>query len=162
MLNKTRGAALVIAVVFTLIMSALVVSYLIIVKNELKASNRFSLFLETLNIAESGVEEVAWALNNNDWTDWDETGIYKERTLDGFNLSANKTGSVTIIVEDFANDPTVYAEGHVQTVGGDDIKKQIEVVSQFEFSSIRLTIQAISCNSLVKPASIAGVTFNVL
>ncbi len=125
--NKTRGAALVIAVVFTLIMSALVVSYLMIVKNELKASYRFSLFLESLNLAESGVEEVAWALNNNDWTDWDETGIYKERILDGFNLSANKTGSVTIIVEDFANDPTVYAEGHVQTVGGDEIKKQIEV-----------------------------------
>ena len=150
--KSKRGAALVMAIIFTLIMASLAVSYLNIAVNGLIVSDRSILYNSALNLGEAGVEEAAWSLNHKDWMEWSGTGIFKTRTFSQIDIGSNRTGNISVIVEDFSNDPTVFAEVSSQSVYGDDYYKQIE---------IKLTRRSLFANGLTAKDAISFVGSNV-
>ena len=132
-LIQDRGSALLMTLIMTLVMAMLIGSYLNVTINGLIISDRSLLNNTVLNLGEAGVEEAAWAINNKDWTDWSEIGILKIRSIKNIDLGSSKSGDISVIVEDYANDPTIFAEGRSQglsqsvSVYGGDYDKQLEV-----------------------------------
>jgi hypothetical protein len=151
-LNQERGSALLMTIIMTFVMALMIGGYLNVTINGLIISYRSVLNNTALNLGEAGVEEAAWAINNKDWTDWNEIGNIKTRSISNIDLGANKSGDISIIVEDFANDPTIYTEGHSQSVYGGDYNKQIEV---------KLTRRSFFGNGLLARNTISFVGANV-
>lgn len=62
-LRSNRGSALLIAVVFSAVLLALVASFFALVNSNLRNSNRSYNYSAVMNLAESGLEEGMWAIN---------------------------------------------------------------------------------------------------
>ena len=151
-LNKERGSALLMTLLTTLVMATMIGGYLNVTINGLIISDRSILNNTALNLGEAGVEEAAWALNNKDWTEWNEEGGMKTRSIPGIALGANKSGDICIMVDGFGGDPTIIAGGHSQSVYGDEYEKQIKV---------KLTRRSLFGNGLIARDTISFVGANV-
>lgn len=123
-----------VALILGLVLAALAGSYLSLALGALRTSTRSFHYNTAFNVAEAGLEEALWALNNQDWTRraWVESG--GSRILTGSFNSPDTTDATgvraffNVIVQNAAaTAPTIVAEGVVRPTHGALIRKQIRV-----------------------------------
>src|SRR4051812_34416676 len=96
--SRRRGSALLAALRFATVLAIALGSYLTICYRALAMSTRNLTSTRSLEIAELGMEDAIWALNNNTWTGWTITGTTATKTISGFSYDNGATGTVGITI----------------------------------------------------------------
>lgn len=135
----TRGSALLAALCFATILALALGSYAGLCYLTLKTSNRNALSTRSIELAETGLEEALWALNNNPtWTNWDPpTGSTITRTLpdslSSFQYENGITGQIKLTITNYAGTPgattTITATG-ISTSNDGSISRALQCVAQ--------------------------------
>ena len=99
--TDTRGAALLAALCFALVLALVLGSYITMCYRSLQMSTRNASNGHSVELAETGMEEALWALHNNDWTGWTISGQTATKTLPGFTYDGNATGSVSLSIANY-------------------------------------------------------------
>ena len=138
-INRTqRGSALLVAMLLAIAISVIVGVYFKMAIGELKLADSGFIYNSLLNLTEKGAEDAAWALNNCeedvDWTadGWTKKTIgiidYMSRKITGVDLGNGKTGTIYIVVKDYAEEePIIYAEAQGQLPSGRIVSKQLMI-----------------------------------
>ena len=115
-------AALCFAAVLTLALG----SYLTLCYRTLEMSTRSLQGTHALELAETGLEDALWALNNDDWSAWSINGTTATRSITGFAYESGAAGSVELAVTSY--DGT--AGTRVVTVTGTTTRPDGQTVSR--------------------------------
>ena len=131
-MRDTRGSILIVAVIFATIAALTIGSYIRLAGTEMRLANTQFYSNASLNLAEAGVEEVLYALNQGSWSDknWGQSDNANTRTnrFEGIPLGSAANGEIRVRVEEARSDnPTVFAHGEVTAGGSNSTAKQIEV-----------------------------------
>lgn len=89
------------ALCFSTVMAIALASYLTLCYRTLELSTRSLQGTQSIELAETGMEEALWALNKNDWTSWTIVGTTATRTISGFTFDNNVTGRVELTVTSY-------------------------------------------------------------
>src|SRR3954471_18490199 len=108
--NRTASVTLV-ALCFTCVLAIALSSYLALYQRSYDFSTRALLDNKARQLAQTGLEEALWALNQNVWTDsgptsdtaWTITGADRTVALAYGSLGQGATGRVTLTVTNFAS-----------------------------------------------------------
>jgi len=128
--HSRQGSVLVIAIIFTLVISIFLGTYLQMATTDLKLSTNGYRYSVLINFAEQGADEAFWAFNNDDWTGWTQHGnaMYREIGQQGIgDRSTNVWAEITVFVEDFDDEPTLYIEARAVSPNKTDLIKQIKM-----------------------------------
>ncbi len=99
--SRERGAALLAALCFATVLAIALGSYITVCYRSLQMSSRAVAGTHSVELAEAGMEEAIWSLNNNSWTNWAINGTTASRTISGFTYDNGTTGSVTISITNY-------------------------------------------------------------
>jgi Tfp pilus assembly protein PilX len=99
--SDTRGAALLAALCFSLVLAIVLSSYITMCYRSLQMSARNASSGHSVELAETGMEEALWALHNNDWTGWSISSHTATKTLAGFTFDSNATGSASLSIANY-------------------------------------------------------------
>jgi hypothetical protein len=154
-LRTDRGSALITVLLMAAVVAILAAHLLTRATQEQKLATRSYYQSVALNLAEAGIEEAMWALNNNyagtahGWsTTGDGTGARRRSTTTGLSL-AQGSGEIHLRIDQPAtNTPTVTALGIVRLPNQPPVMKQLHV---------KLLRRSIWANAIVAKGS---VTFN--
>src|SRR4051794_28397532 len=72
--KSDRGAALLAALCFATILAISLSSYMTLCYRTLSLSTRSAQGTRAIELAENGLEDALWALNENDWSGWTISG----------------------------------------------------------------------------------------
>lgn len=125
--TRREGSALVSVIFIVVIISLVIGSFIRMVMTQVEVANRTFFFNACLDLAESGVEDAIWAINNDDYSTWNTDGTDYWKTLTGFNLDGISNAKTRVVITYLATTPTITSEGSVSLVGGETIEKQIQV-----------------------------------
>lgn len=135
--HRQKGSVLLVALILGLALALSVGSFVSLSIATLQSSTRSFHYNTAFNLAESGLEEAMWALNNNDWTkrDWQEIG--QSRVLTGSLTASELTaansvrGYFNVVVQQASGGaPIITAEGVVEQKYGGLIRKQLRVLAR--------------------------------
>lgn len=123
-----------VALVLGLALAVVVGSYLSLSLNAVQSADRAYHYNTAFNLAEAGLEEALWALNNNDWSKrgWAESGT-NQVLVGSFGTSDltapnSPRGYFNVFVSQATGGtPTIIAEGVVKPATGGVIRKQIRI-----------------------------------
>jgi len=104
--SNDRGAALLAALCFTLVLALVLGSYITACYRSLQMSNRNMNSGHSVELAETGMEEALWALHDGTWAGWATNGTTATKTLSGFTYDGNATGSVSITISNYTGGGT--------------------------------------------------------
>jgi hypothetical protein len=99
--SRRRGSALLAALCFATVLAIALGSYLTVCYRALAMSTRNLTSTRSLEIAELGMEDAIWALNNNTWTGWTINGTTATKTISGFSFDNGATGTVGITITNY-------------------------------------------------------------
>ncbi len=121
------GASIIVVLFLATAIGLMVASFFRLANTGYNLSTRALLSNAALNLAEAGADEAIWALNKDDWSTWEESGDFAAKTVSDFDLGSNKSGTYSVVVEDYKTAPTVYVEGRVQTSTGMESFRQLKI-----------------------------------
>jgi hypothetical protein len=134
--QKERGTLLIVAMLLCAMIGISLGSYLQMSRTALTISNRALYNNAAMNLAEQGIEEAMYAVNqlvdnpSYPMTGWTKNGINAYREFGPYTLSQNATGTFRVYIYDFAgvSAPKLVSWGRV-TLGnkGAPIEKWVEV-----------------------------------
>ena len=102
--TSERGAALLAALCFAMVMAVALASYITVCYRSLQLSTRNLNSTHGAELAELGMEEALWTLNKNDWSNgWTFTGTTATKTLTGFTYDNGATGAVRLTVTNYGS-----------------------------------------------------------
>jgi hypothetical protein len=131
-----------VALCFITILGVAVASYVALCAQAMKMSNRSFRYTSSTQLAESGLEEALWTLNQAQaqarntpgygWPGWTISGGSRTKQLTGFASNNGVPGVVNITVENFDpidpnTNPTITAHGISQMTDGAAIDKVLQV-----------------------------------
>ncbi|MEX2045464.1 MAG: hypothetical protein WD941_08940 [Opitutus sp.] len=93
-----KGSALLATLCITVVLGISLASYLTVCYRTLEMSSRALRSGHSVTLAENGMEEALWALNNNTWTGWTLNGTTASRTFTGFTFDNGVTGQISVTV----------------------------------------------------------------
>jgi len=96
-----RGSALLAALCFATVLMLALGSYMTVCYRTLEMSNRTLRSTQAIEMAETGMEEVLWALNKDTWTGWSINGTTATKSLSGFSLGNGVTGQVDLTLTNY-------------------------------------------------------------
>ncbi len=139
--NNQRGALTLVALCLTAVIGIALGSYVALCYQSLNHSTRQFNLNRARQLAETGIEEALWALNNNDWTsvawgaavDADADGATDDHqyTFTGYVFDPGVTGAVTVQVLNFAsNSPTIIASATITTVASGTFTKTLTATTK--------------------------------
>ena len=123
-----------VAMILSIALALSAASYISLTLSTLRSATRSFYYNTAFNVAEAGLEEALWALNNNDWGKhgWVESGT--SRILTGALATPDVTDAnnvrsyFNVIVENAsASAPIITSEGVVAAQNGGVIRKQLRV-----------------------------------
>ena len=123
-----------VAMILSIALAFSAASYISLTLSTLRSATRSYYYNTAFNVAEAGLEEALWALNNNNWSErgWAESGT--SRILTGALASPDVTDAnnvrsyFNVIVENAsASTPIITSEGVVAAQNGGVIRKQLRV-----------------------------------
>lgn len=138
--SSKRGSLLIVAMIFSAIISISLVSYLQLTRSSLTISNRALYNNAAMNLAENGLEEAMYSINQKieddtyDWAGdgWEIVGADARRKWTGYTFDQNATGIMRVYVfynEGSGGTPRAVARSTI-TLGGATsrtIEKWVEV-----------------------------------
>ena len=126
-LHSQRGSLLIVSMIMSAIIGISIASYIKLGLQSQKISNRALYNNGAINLAERGMEEAMYSINQmvNDstytWTGWTavNSGTDAQRKWTGYTFDQNATGIVRVYVENYQGTlaPTIIARSTV-TLGG--------------------------------------------
>ena len=139
--RRTRGALLIVALILCAIIGLSVTSYIQLGRTSLTVANRALYNNAAMNLAENGLEEAMYAINQDatvstyswDTAGWTTSGTEARRKWTGTQFDQNATGEVRVRVVNYAGagTPVIYARSLVTLGGGsaagDAVEKWIKV-----------------------------------
>src|ERR1700690_150779 len=126
--KNRRGAFTMIALCFPPVMVITLAGYLALSNQSMQHSERTLQLGRARHLAETGLEEALWSLNNATWTNatWTVAGANKSCTISGYALDEGATGQVAITILNYAgNTPTINSVATVTPVVGRPLKKTL-------------------------------------
>lgn len=124
--QKERGAILVLAALFLVVMLILVVPFLFKLSAQYRVSEKSFESLAAVNLAEAGVDRTIWELNHGDISTWDGDDSLRTMTISSDEVGI---GDIDIRVENPAGDfPVVESIGRVAHTESQTMGKTIRVV----------------------------------
>jgi Tfp pilus assembly protein PilX len=115
--QSERGAALLAALCFAMVLAIALASYLRLTYTTLDMSSRGLQNTRAAELAETGMEEAVWAQNNSSWSDWSISGSTATKTLPDFSLDGGVIGRVTLTVTNYNSTTATRTVTAVGTVG---------------------------------------------
>ena len=100
-LANERGAALLAAMCFAAVLAIVLGSYITVCHRSLEMSTRNMTSTQSVELAETGMEEALWALNKNDWSGWSIASTTATKTTSGFTYDNGVTGSLTATITNY-------------------------------------------------------------
>jgi len=134
---KQRGSVLLTALVFAFVIALGLTSLIQLSSHALNTAQR-SLYNQTaMNLAESGIEQALWSMNDGTssaWSGWTPDGNARKGSFT-FDLGQNTTATVRVWVENANPGTGVYPKVVAKTSvtppgGGSEINRYIEVTLQ--------------------------------
>jgi hypothetical protein len=131
-----RGAVLIVALLLAGGLAICIGSYLRITSNNLTLSHRAFYNNAAMNLAETGLEEALWSINQNiageasAWDNWKTDGSVGYREFGPFDLGQNTTGTTRVYVSNIAGSgaaPVVVTRATVTPQGKSPIQKWVSV-----------------------------------
>lgn len=130
-----RGSLLIVAMIFSAVLGIAITSYIQLARSNLKIASRAFYNNAGVNLAETGLEEAMWSINQAidgnaaAWTNWTTSGADATRKWTGYAFDQNATGTIRVYVKDYNGvvAPTIVARASVNVVDGAPIDKWIEV-----------------------------------
>lgn len=119
--GRQKGSTLLAAMCVTVVLGISLASYLTVCYRTLELSSRAARSGYSLTLAENGIEEALWALNNSNWSGWTIDGTTASRTISGFTFDNGVTGQILVSIESYdgsAGDRTITATGTLTTSDG--------------------------------------------
>lgn len=108
--RANHGSTLIVALLLAAGIAISLGSYLALSRSSLQLANRSFFANASMNLAETGVEEALWSLNqltggaslSDAWHGWDRSdGVTAKRTFTDFTLPSGATASVKVYVNTF-------------------------------------------------------------
>ena len=130
-LSDRRGSVLLITMILTLGLAIFLGSFVKMAMSSYKFSNRSFYSNGCINLAEAGLEEGLYALNNSDWTGWTSSSGHMSRTISNVSLGQGATGTIKIKIFNYASaaSPRIVAEGRTILTSGPQLVKQIQITA---------------------------------
>ena len=126
--RRTRGALLIVALILCAIIGLSVTSYIQLGRTSLTVANRALYNNAAMNLAENGLEEAMYAINQDatvstyswDTAGWTTSGTEARRKWTGTRFDQNATGEVRVRVVNYTGTgtPVLYARSLVTLGGG--------------------------------------------
>ncbi|PTY06298.1 hypothetical protein DB347_12745 [Opitutaceae bacterium EW11] len=143
-LRSPRGSALIVAMLFTLILAALIGTYYSLSLNSYRLTTRAFHATSAMNVAELGVEEAMWSVNNvvdqlNSGTGADYSKAYSSKywswdgstpfaTMTDVALGGTAGTSVRVMVANQGSSkPIIVSRGVIDLPGNTSVEKWVEV-----------------------------------
>lgn len=101
-------------------------SYITLCYRTLEMSTRSLQGTQAVELAEVGMEDALWALNNNDWSDWTIVGTTATKSLAGFSYGNGVTGTVGMTITSYDDN----AGTRIVTVSGTTTKNSGATVTR--------------------------------
>lgn len=99
--SSQRGAALLVALCFATVLAVALASYITVCYRTLQLSARSVQVTRNVELAEIGMEEALWALNNNSWSGWTVVAKTASKTISGFAFDNGASGQVAITIANY-------------------------------------------------------------
>lgn len=122
-----RGGVLLTAIMFAAVGALTIGSFIKLTSHELRLSNIQFYSNESLNLAEAGLEEGLYALNSLDWREWTVDGQTATLSVTGIPVGAAVTAEFSARVENRLGEPTITAEGRINTRSALSSTKQVRI-----------------------------------
>ncbi len=142
-----RGSAILVALCFTIVLGAAVTGFVALCARTMEISNRSFCYINSTQLAEIGLEEALWSLNQAcsnasfAWPGWTLTTVGGVPTatiqLTGYTANKGITGVVNLQITNYnpqnyiGSDPTTYpvitSDGVSQLPGAISIDRQLKV-----------------------------------
>ncbi len=131
----SRGSLLIVAMIFAAVLGIAITTYIRMARSNLTISNRAFYNNAGINLAETGLEEAMWGINQmvagnaSAWDNWTTSGNNAWRKWTGYAFDQNATGTVRVYVANYngASAPNLVARSTVQLADGAPIEKWIQV-----------------------------------
>jgi hypothetical protein len=135
--GNCRGSVLIVALIFSAIIAISITSYVQLTVNAMRLADRSFYANGAQNLLDNGMEQVLWALNNEDWasagfaarsgSDYsDQYQATYPSSSTFYNLSQGTTGQLKVWVDASTSNPHVVVQSTI-TLGDDtSIVKQAE------------------------------------
>ena len=124
---RAKGSIVLVALIFSAVISTLVGTYLKLVVGEYQRADSTFMYNALINLAEAGAEEAMWSITNDDWSDWEDGGTYKIQQVSNVSLGTGTSGEYSVMVENPSGDPIIYVEAIAGLKDGRIIRKQIKL-----------------------------------
>ena len=134
-----RGSVVLVALCLTVVLGVVVVGYVAVCARTMEMSNRSFCTTSSVQLAEIGMDEALWSLNQAlntsgyTWPGWDlPSGNTITKMLTGFTTNQGIPGSVSITVDNynttdpFNTPPTITATATLTMPDGIPIQKQLK------------------------------------
>src|SRR5215212_5867546 len=134
--RSQRGSLLIVAMLLCAIIGISLGSYLHLSRTALNISNRAMYNNAAMNLAEQGIEEAMYSINQfvdnpaYTWTGWTLSGVNAYRMWNDVVLSQNATAEYRVYIYDYAgaSAPKLVSRARVtRGAGGAPIEKWVEV-----------------------------------
>jgi hypothetical protein len=135
--QSNRGSVVLVALCLSMAMAIAAAAYVYLAVGTYKRANRSFYYNASADMAEAGIEEALWALNNSsNWTQnplWTTSG--SDKVLHGSSKPVTDSSGVpayfNVYVANFASgQPTITAEAVVSPPNSQVIRKQIRVYTK--------------------------------
>src|ERR1700759_4304800 len=132
---KTRRGSLVfVAMAFSAVIALTLAGYIALSYQSYQHSLRMLQLSRTRHLAETGVEEALWALNNADWTmqTWTVTGTDIACTLPAVALGEGARGTVDVTIRNYTSPtgPTIAATATVTLEAGGQLVRTLAATTK--------------------------------
>ena len=128
-----RGSLLIVAMIFAAVLGIAITSYIQLARSNLNISNRSFYNNGAINLAEMGLEQAMWSINqmvaeNKDaWTGWRVSSGTALRVFSGYAMDQNATGQVIVYIKNIYSNPSIVAIARVYLAKGAPVEKWIVV-----------------------------------
>jgi len=97
--KSERGAAMLAALCLAMVFALCLSSYIALCYTSLRMSTRNLMSSHSIELAEAGLEQALYAVNNNDWNPalWTTAAGNATGTLTGFTFENGATGSIALL-----------------------------------------------------------------
>lgn len=131
--NTSRGSLALVALCLTAVIGIALGSYLALSYQSLQHSQRLLQLARARHLAETGLEEALWSLNNGTWTNatWTVSGTSIGCTITGYSLGEGATGQVAITIANYTGkNPAITSVGTVNLYEGGTLTKTLSATTK--------------------------------
>jgi len=151
--RQQRGSALLAALCFATILAIALSSYITVCYRNLSMSSRGMQNTRSIELAEMGMEDALWALNETTWTGWTITGTTATKTVSGFSFDNGATGSIGITITNYDGTTGTRTIAVSGTVTGSDGKTYTRSLTSASAQAPLFTNAVAATNGTVSFAS---------